>query len=60
MKKRLKLLLLVCILLAMAAFAGCKEKSPMQKAGKEVDKAVQKISDAVKDAVDDTKDALEN
>jgi predicted small lipoprotein YifL len=60
MKKSLKLLLLVCILLAVVAFAGCKEKGPMQKAGEAVDKAAQKTSDAVKDVVDDTKDAVEN
>ena len=59
MKKSLKLLLLVCVLLAVAVFAGCKKQGPMQEAGKAVDKAVEKTSDAVKDAVDDTKDAVE-
>jgi predicted small lipoprotein YifL len=53
MKKNLKLLLLVCILLAMVTFTGCKKKGPMEKAGKAVDKAAQKTSEAVKDAVED-------
>ncbi|MFA5251136.1 MAG: hypothetical protein WC454_00925 [Phycisphaerae bacterium] len=60
MKKNLTLLLLVCILLAMAACIGCKKKGPMEKAGKAVDKAAQKTSDAVEDAVDDTKDAVKD
>jgi predicted small lipoprotein YifL len=60
MKKSLKLLLLVCVLLAMVTFAGCRKKGPMQKAGEAVDKAAQKTGDAIKDAADDTKDAVEN
>jgi hypothetical protein len=44
----------------MLALAGCKEKGPMEKAGKAVDKAAQKTGDAVKDAADDTKDAVKN
>ena len=58
MKKGLKLLLLACVLLSMVAFTGCKEKGPMEKAGKAVDKAADKTADAVKDAADDTKDAV--
>jgi predicted small lipoprotein YifL len=60
MKKSLTLILLVCALLAVAVFTGCKKKGPMEKAGKAVDKAAQKTSDAVKDAVDDTKDAVKD
>jgi predicted small lipoprotein YifL len=60
MKKSLKkLLLLMCVLLAVVAFAGCKKKGPMEQAGEAVDKAAQKTSDAVKEAADDTKDAVE-
>ena len=60
MKKGLKLLLLVCVLLAMVAFVGCKEKGPLEKAGKAIDKAAEKTGDAVKDAADDTKDAVKD
>ena len=49
MKKSLKLLLLVCILLTMVAFVGCKKKGSMEKAGKSVDKAVKDTKDAVTD-----------
>jgi predicted small lipoprotein YifL len=60
MKKSLKLLLLVCAVLVVVAFTGCRKKGPMQKAGEKVDKAAQKTGDAVKDAADDTKDAVKN
>ena len=60
MKKSLKLLLLVCVLLAMVAFVGCKKKGPLEKAGKAIDKAAEKTGDAVKDAADDTKDAVKD
>jgi len=60
MKNILKQVLLVLAAIAVLALAGCKEKGPMEKAGKAVDKAAEKTGDAVKDAADDTKDAVEN
>jgi hypothetical protein len=59
-KSFLKLLVLVCVLLATTAFVGCKKEGTMQEAGKAVDKAAEKTGDAVKDAADETKDAVEN
>jgi predicted small lipoprotein YifL len=60
MKKILKQLLLVLAVLSVMALVGCKEKGPLEKAGKAVDKAAEKTGDAVKDAADETKDAVEN
>ena len=59
-KSFLKLLLLVCVFLAMAAFTGCKKQGPMEEAGKAIDKAAEKTGDAVEEAADDTKDALKD
>ncbi|MHB0947037.1 MAG: hypothetical protein ACYC3B_07685 [Sedimentisphaerales bacterium] len=59
-KSFLKLLLLVCVLLAMTAFVGCKEKGPLQKVGESVDKAAEKTGDAVEDAAEETKDAVKD
>lgn len=47
MKKSLKLILLVCVLLSMVVFVGCKEKGSMEKAGKSIDKAAKDTKDAV-------------
>jgi predicted small lipoprotein YifL len=60
MKKILKQLLLVLTAIAVLGLAGCKEKGPMEKAGKAVDKAAEKTGDAIKEAADETKDAVEN
>lgn len=59
-KSFLKLLLLVCVLSAMTAFVGCKEKGPLQKVGESVDKAAEETGEAVEDAAEETKDAVKD
>jgi len=38
---------LVVMLGALAAFAGCEDKGPVEKAGESIDKGVQDVKDAV-------------
>jgi len=60
MKKSLTLLLLVCALLAVVTFTGCKKKGPLENAGKAADKAAQTTSaDAQKAAADAKKAAAD-
>ena len=55
----LKQLLLVLVMIAVLGMVSCKEKGPLEKAGKAIDKAAEKTKDAVKEGADDTKDAVD-
>ena len=47
----------VCFLIA--GVSGCKKEGPMERTGKEIDKAAEKTGQQIKKGVDKTGDALE-
>ena len=48
--KLIKSMLFVLAVGSVLSFAGCKEKSPLEKAGDAVGEAVEDTGDAIKDA----------
>lgn len=58
MKK--SLILLMCVLLAVAALSGCKSKGPMEKAGESADGTAEKAGEAVDKAIDKTGEFIED
>ncbi len=48
---------LICVLaaFALAVAAGCKQEGPVEKAGRQIDKAVEKGGDKIDDAADKLK-----
>ena len=58
MKTLIKLSATLAVILSLGVVAsGCKEKSPMEKAGDDIKKAAESTADAAKDAAQKTADA---
>ncbi len=48
--KLIKCMLFVLAVGSVLSFAGCKEKSPLEKVGDSIEKGAEKTGDAIKDA----------
>lgn len=53
-------LVMSALLLSCAAFVGCEEKGPLEKAGEKTDKAIDKTGDKVEEAADEVEDAVDD
>ena len=60
MKISSRILLLASLLAGGLALAGCKEKSPAEKAGEAIGDAAEKAADATKDAAEKVGDAIKD
>lgn len=59
MKKFAQCLITVLMtIVLMVGLSGCKKEGPLEKAGKNVDKAIEKAGDQVEKAGDKVKDAV--
>ncbi|MBI4776378.1 MAG: hypothetical protein HY788_19735 [Deltaproteobacteria bacterium] len=58
--KRLVSLLVMCAMAMMLVFGACEKEGPVEKSGKEVDKAVEKAGDTLEKAGDKVEEATEN
>jgi hypothetical protein len=52
-----KVLLILCSVMIVIAFIGCKKEGPAEKAGRQIDKAVEKTGDKLEEAGNKVKDA---
>ena len=55
-----KVLLILCSVMIVIAFIGCKKEGPAEKAGRQIDKAVEKTGDKLEEAGNKVKDATKN
>lgn len=55
MKMKTSLLIGVLAAFASALPAGCKQEGPVEKAGRQIDKAAEKVGDKIDEAVDKVK-----
>jgi hypothetical protein len=53
-----KVLLILCSVMIVIAFIGCRKEGPAEKAGKQIDKAVEKTGDKLEEAGNKVKDAI--
>jgi hypothetical protein len=52
-----KVLLILCSVMIVIAFIGCRKEGHAEKAGKQIDKAVEKTGDKLEEAGNKVKDA---
>jgi hypothetical protein len=58
--KNLLNLAVIAFAASIFALGGCEEKSPVEKAGDDIEDAAEDVGDAVEDAADEVKDAVDD